>query len=282
MARSKTKRPTTDAARHVSWAHSVRRLWEDIRIELAAGDTCTVRTLQPDDSLFVELADLAQVSSPEGTERLRRGVSYELSLHRTVPPPLADKKQAASSKKLARAQLRESTRLSRDLAAMVSNLNGQASCALDVVYDRPRRKTVGVDGTPEAPNPDPPAWPSGDFVSQLTEFAELSSEALTYVQADRKSKLRGRPPRGAFSVIFSNSLPEFTLNLLLDVRAAGGRLTLDKNSGTGTLVKALELLRRHARPGLIPNELPMSTLARVKMLDQKIATDCRSTDNIQS
>jgi len=72
------------------------------------------------------------------------------------------------------------------------------------------------------------------------------------------------------------------LNLLLDVRAAGGRLTFDKNSGTGTLVKALELLRPRARPGLIPNVLPMSTLARVKALDQKIATDLRSTTNIQS
>jgi hypothetical protein len=97
-----------------------------------------------------------------------------------------------------------------------------------------------------------------------------------------KSNPRGRPRRGTFSQIYSSSLTEFTLNLLLDVRAAGGRFTLDKNTGTGTLVEALALLRPHMRPGLIPNKLPFSTLARVKALDQKIATTPRSTENIQS
>jgi hypothetical protein len=93
---------------------------------------------------------------------------------------------------------------------------------------------------------------------------------------------RGRPRHGAFSLLFSGSLTEFTLRLLLAVWAAGGRLTLDKNIGTGTLVEALTLLRPYMRPGVIPNKLPLSTLARVKALDQKIASDPRSTENIRS
>jgi len=170
MARSKRKRTKTDAARHVSWARSVRRFWEEIRGELDSADAGTVPT---DDSLFVELANLAQVSSPEGTERLRKGVSCELSFQGPVTSPVADKKQAASSKKrekLAVAQLRKSMRLSRDLSATVATLNGEASCAVDMVYDLHRRETIGGRFTPIAPNPDPPSWPSGDFISQLTEL----------------------------------------------------------------------------------------------------------------
>jgi len=59
--------------------------------------------------------------------------------------------------------------------------------------------------------------------------------------------------------------------LLWDVRAAGGRLTLDKNSGKGTLPETLELLSPHLPPGFIPRVLPLSTLARMKALEKKLA-----------
>jgi hypothetical protein len=83
---------------------------------------------------------------------------------------------------------------------------------------------------------------------------------------------RGRPRHGAFSIHFSGSLVEFVFRLLLDVRAAGGRLTLDKNASKGTLLDALTLLRPHLPPKFLPSILPLSTLARVKALDQKIAS----------
>jgi hypothetical protein len=54
------------------------------------------------------------------------------------------------------------------------------------------------------------------------------------------------------------------------VEAAGGRLTLDKNRGTGTLVTALSLLREYLPPGFVPKALPLSTLAKAKALDNKI------------
>jgi hypothetical protein len=59
----------------------------------------------------------------------------------------------------------------------------------------------------------------------------------------------------------AGSLARFTLRLLWDVRANGGRLILDKNRGTGTLLEALNLLRSHLPPGFVPNALPLSTLA---------------------
>jgi hypothetical protein len=233
---------------------------------------CAVPDLRPDDRLFAELANLAQVSSAEGLEKLRKAVLLILkwqsrSMLPHKPPP--------SSKKRALAQLRKSIKLSRDLSAIVSSLDQQALHALRDVYLRCRSK-FGDLGHFEIPD-----WPLPNVISQITEFAELSSEALVVARTPRK---RGRPHSGILSKFSKElrSLSEFTLALLFAVRAGGGRLTLDKNTGTGTLVEALALLRPHVRPGLIPNNLPFSTLARVKALDQKIATALGLTENIRS
>jgi hypothetical protein len=285
MARSKSKRPSTDAPREVRWARTVRDYWKIFRPEPArpfdAEKYLRMLGLQPDDPLFSKLANLAQVSAA-GIEELKRGVLVELYLHRKMPSGswvAVSSNRRTSSRKRALVQLRESAKLSRDLSAIVANLDEQASFALDEVDYRRRWGPPPVSDVVKLPK-STPYWPPPDFISQITEFAELSSEALTFMQTSRRPQ--GRPRRGAFSQIHSGSLAEFTLKLLLDVRAAGGRLTLDKNGRTGTLVEALALLRPHVRPGLIPNELPMSTLARVKALDQKIATALRSTEVIQS
>ena len=183
-------------------------------------------------------------------------------------------------------------KLSRGLSAIIPNLDQQALEALLCVdhYRKapPGRATpgmlVGGRWAPEPP-PDFSNWSESrwfNFERYITELAELSSEALTFVQVVAPPKPRGRPRRGAFSIIFSRSLAEFTLYLLLDVRAAGGRLTLDKNAGTGTLVEALALLRPHLPLRFIPNKLPLSTLAHVKALDKKIATAPHSFENNQS
>jgi hypothetical protein len=121
-------------------------------------------------------------------------------------------------------------------------------------------------------------WPGDLFTSRWLNFrnsidglTELSSEALSLLREKPAPNPPGRPRRGPFST-YSSTLAEFTLRLLLNVRAAGGRLTLDKNNRSGTLVKALDLLRPHVPPQLIPMEPPVSILTRVKALDKKIAT----------
>jgi len=224
--------------------------------------TRTVPGLKPGDRLFAELANLAEISSAEGIERLQRGVLYELSHYWVVPtapaPPVA-----ADSKKRAIAQLRKSAKLSQDLSTIVSNFDEQALWALASAQARNCRPDFS------------------DYRIQLkiiAEFAKLSSEALICFPA-WKPKPRGRPQRVLLLYYKGpKPLPDLTLNLLLDVRAAGGRLTFDKNSGTGTLAEALALLRPYVQPGIIPNKLP-TTLARIKALDAKIAT---ATWNIQS
>ena len=53
-------------------------------------------------------------------------------------------------------------------------------------------------------------------------------------------------------------------SLLIRVKRAGGRLTLEKNAGQGTLIDAIRLLEAYAPPGVVPKVLPHSTLQRIK------------------
>jgi hypothetical protein len=317
MARSKTKRPSTDAAREVGWARAVHHGWKQTRPELTDDKYVHELGLQPDDPLFAKLAKLAQVSAAD-IERLKRGVSYELHLFSIAPSKspvsvrvgsnkralaygywraaLGYEQPRTSSNKRALTQLRGLAKLFGQLSAIVSNLDILASNALVFVdsnreYMERNRGRSRDDGPPNPPNPGPEFanWSKAEWFKIIPELAELSSDALTLLQGRgplsgvfwMPPRPQGRPRHGPFSQISSQNLTEFTLRLLLEVRAAGGRLTLDKNTGTGTLVDALTLLRPH-RPGLIPKKLPMSTLARVKTLDQKIASDPRSTENIWS
>jgi hypothetical protein len=52
--------------------------------------------------------------------------------------------------------------------------------------------------------------------------------------------------------------------LLLCVFAEGGKLTLDKNLNTGTLIEVLTLLRPHLPNGVIPKVLPLGTIQKIK------------------
>src|SRR5262249_1813661 len=147
---------------------------------------------------FAKLANLAQVSSA-GIEELKRGVLEALYFHRKMPLGswvAVNSNKLTSSRKRALVQLRQSAKLSSDLSAIVANLDEQASFALDQV-DYQRRWGPPPVSDLVMPWKSPPYWPPPDFISQITEFAELSSEALTFMQASRRP--RGRPRRGAFS-----------------------------------------------------------------------------------
>lgn len=80
----------------------------------------------------------------------------------------------------------------------------------------------------------------------------------------------GRPstvPRYLKSVsrsVKDQILRELVFGLLGAAADTGGKLTFDKNSETGTLAKALDLLRYHLPEGLVPPALPASTIQKLK------------------
>jgi hypothetical protein len=123
------------------------------------------------------------------------------------------------------------------------------------------------------------------YTSAIKLFAGVAAAAAAHAESmvidEPMRRSRGRPDTGGgWSVVGAGNLKAFTLRILWDVRAAGGHLTLNKNNDevSGTLIKLLERLRPYLPSGLIPAKvLPLSTLSRVKVLDQKIAAAAKST-----
>jgi hypothetical protein len=64
--------------------------------------------------------------------------------------------------------------------------------------------------------------------------------------------------------IADQMLRELVFGLLYAAAETGGRLTFDKNSGSGTLSQALDLLRDYLPKGLVPEPLRYSTIQRLK------------------
>jgi hypothetical protein len=56
----------------------------------------------------------------------------------------------------------------------------------------------------------------------------------------------------------------FLSHLLVDAAETGGKLTFTKDSGTGTLVAALDILRTHLPAGVVPERLPLGTIQKIK------------------
>ena len=59
-------------------------------------------------------------------------------------------------------------------------------------------------------------------------------------------------------------LRELVFGLLAAAKDNGGKLTFNKNSETGPLADALDLLRNHLPKGLVPEPLPASVIQRLK------------------
>jgi hypothetical protein len=217
-----------------NWARMIRHIWEEDRA------TCRSLMIQRGETMPRLKEDglyarLAGIAQVPATaiEELWTGVSYELSI------PWGWDKPVRRSEKSA-------VRRSKKPALV------QLRRALRTLRELPE---IVLNVEPQ----------------ELRE--ELFSEPLSSVQTKPPPRPRGRPRGGAFSKCITGSLVEFAFCLLLDVRAAGGRLTLDKNRGTGTLVDALDLLRPYLPQGFIPQRLPFGTLDRVRALDRKISTD---------
>jgi len=107
-------------------------------------------------------------------------------------------------------------------------------------------------------------------ILRLVAISEKSLIGMT-----QKKRRAGRPNIN-LQDFWNDNFRIFVIRLLRHVRAAGGHLTLDKNTKTGTLIDALNLLRPHLPSGTIPNALSMSILLRLTKLDKKISILCPS------
>jgi hypothetical protein len=102
------------------------------------------------------------------------------------------------------------------------------------------------------------------FREAVAVLCEASSLALTIFQTKKR---RGRPSGMGWEWEYFS---EQMLELLQKVRAAGGRLTLDKNTNSGTLLEAHSLLVSVLPADDWPRRPPISWFVRVKKLDRKM------------
>ncbi len=241
-----------------------RIMWEELRDEVWNTNDVRASDLpkEPTKQVFSELAIKAKIPA-ENVVQLQKGLlcelDFEWSAHRSKGATLR------RSRSVSRVRLKKLARLSAEFLNVLKLLRAEDLsylAAADTFYPLPPRH----DARSLPPRP-------GEFDYAMHEtfvasLAKRSAQAAGFKpQKDRRSR-RGRPDLlGTWPV--AGSFPVFVLLLLWEVRAAGGRLTLDKNLGTGTLVEALETLRPYLPPQFVPLKLPYSTLARAKVLDQK-------------
>jgi hypothetical protein len=216
----------------------------------------------PDAQLFAELASLAGVPVTGG-EKLRQGVSFELDriwLRLRLTTVMSGGVEVDESGGLRRplTQLRRLERLLSDLDETLRNLDPMTLRFLEA-------ETAAIHSLDAGP------------ARLIAALAKASSATQRHLRLSTREP-RGRRGRWAwywsgFSDAFhvEYNYTSFTLRLLLDGRAAGGRLTLDKNSGKGTLPEALRLLSPYLPSGFIPKALPLSTLAQIKAVEKKLA-----------
>jgi hypothetical protein len=118
-------------------------------------------------------------------------------------------------------------------------------------------------------------------------FPALSDERLrelrqsAYRLADIFTAAMGKPPprsldeiprRGRkLGAVKDVSFRRFVCDLLLDAKASGGILTLEKHDPpTGSLIRALKLLAPHLPDGFVPNAPSGTTLQRLKRWSSQI------------
>ena len=273
------KRPVSEfRGRDLRWARFQRDLWEETRVERQQA-----KVSQLDDSLFEALAHLARVPQKASAHRLRQGICYEVDVVNRYWPLRARRlsTQTLDDKRRTAIELRRLAKCSRELSALVCNLKNptltflwNADCVL--IQRRTSVQVAGKVTARVAPDPGPTEedwlrtrW--SNLRNSVAEVASFSAEALRIYKRPSPSRPSGRPPHGQFSMPVAVSLVQFTFFLLLEVRDAGGRLTINKNAGRGSLLDALALLRPHLPRNFIPRSPPLSTLARVVALDRKTA-----------
>jgi hypothetical protein len=251
----------------------------------ATRDPATSQEKLPPETVFTQLARLAKVSELERAERLRHCVAFDL------------KREWQHWYSLSRTNHRESERQSRKdhddrkrahaQLGYVAKLLSQLDSSLREFNEYARSVFLLSSFELYLQDREDSPFPRGTFVQNNHEFiaiiTRVIARALHYARPKPSPpRPKGRPFRPVSWGLVPGSLSGFTLRLLWDVRTAGGHLTLDKNSAKGTLPEALNLLRPHLPPGFVPQRLPVSTLQRIKTLDQIIAPQFVGAENIWS
>ena len=110
-------------------------------------------------------------------------------------------------------------------------------------------------------------FPIAEIESGIDRFLEM-------VGADsppRRPYRRGRPKGNVKNASFQ----KFVWDLLEVTWEANGNLSLEKNIGEGSLIKAIKMLSQYLPSDLVPQNLPASTLQRIKTDFQKQLEDRR-------
>jgi len=204
----------------------------------------------PDAVVCHQIAALARAAH---IDRLCEGVSYSIyEIHQEWRPRSHGRKERKTPKRLKHVLkpaeqhvLRRTERLSLDLSEYLQKFEGLGVTWWWHPENLATLKKAGAV-LPE-------------LVQVLRNFYEMTDLSRGY-------KLKWVGPEWLIDVSFER----FVLWLLWDVRIAGGRLSLDKNAGTGGLLEALKLLRPHLPPNFIPNGPPISKLAYIKALERRI------------
>ena len=228
-----------------------------------------VKKPQPpaDDLLFSRIAALARVPV-DGCGRLQRCISLELEREWRWHELIKFDEPAFNS---AYDKVEKLKAQSLELQAGLNNLNsdllalGSLTYAAVLIYEDQNYDR-------EAPDPPPGGYDFVQIKEAVATINERASVALKELRPEKTARARGRPNRGGFGEpIGPGSFKQFVLRFLWDIRTVGGRLTLDKNRKTGTLLKALKLVESYLPPGLTPKPLPLSTLAGIHARAETIA-----------
>jgi hypothetical protein len=108
---------------------------------------------------------------------------------------------------------------------------------------------------------------SSEMQFELGEIHHLESTILNLAMVF--SAAIGRPTSlpphlGRSLGIKDQMLRDLVFSLLSAATESHGKFTLDKNSQSGTLLKALDILRPHLPKGLVPKALPVGTVQKLK------------------
>ena len=94
----------------------------------------------------------------------------------------------------------------------------------------------------------------------IEEFLVYAGENLDYRRLQPQEIRRG--PRAGRNR--NRPLEDLVIDLIYCAETYGGRLTLEKNNGRGTLIDALRVIAPHVPKGMVPPALSGSTLQRIK------------------
>jgi hypothetical protein len=101
-------------------------------------------------------------------------------------------------------------------------------------------------------------WPISEIEGGIDRFFEWVLGGTEPIR--RRAHRRGRRPGAVANRVCEN----FVGRLLLAAERSGGRLSLEKNIGKGSLIEALHILRAHLPQDVMPSVPSHSTLQRIK------------------